>query len=140
MQSIDLNTKLPPHRRRLQIIMQTLCYSAVALTAMLMLVFFTTLGYRGIGAFSQTKFDIEIATVESSAKTSINNALYNLVEEPDRSTKKSLRGLITPNSFSTIDLKDPGVYTLVAHTDVDMYVKGVYNKLDNIDNNKPKKN
>ena len=132
MQSIDLNTKLPPHRRRLQIIMQTLCYSAVALTAMLMLVFFTTLGYRGIGAFSQTKFDIEIATVESSAKTSINNALYNLVEEPDRSTKKSLRGLITPNSFSTIDLKDPGVYTLVAHTDVDMYVKGVYNKLDNI--------
>jgi phosphate transport system permease protein len=99
---------------------------------MLMLVFFTTLGYRGIGAFSQTKFDIEIATVESSAKTSINNALYNLVEEPDRSTKKSLRGLITPNSFSTIDLKDPGVYTLVAHTDVDMYVKGVYNKLDNI--------
>ena len=112
--------------------MQTLCYSAVALTAMLMLVFFTTLGYRGIGAFSQTKFDIEIATVESSAKTSINNALYNLVEEPDRSTKKSLRGLITPNSFSTIDLKDPGVYTLVAHTDVDMYVKGVYNKLDNI--------
>lgn len=112
--------------------MQTLCYSAVALTAMLMLVFFTTLGYRGIGAFSQTKFDIEIATVESSAKTSINNALYNLVEEPDRSTKKSLRGLITPNSFSTINLKDPGVYTLVAHTDVDMYVKGVYNKLDNI--------
>ena len=112
--------------------MQTLCYSAVALTAMLMLVFFTTLGYRGIGAFSQTKFDIEIATVESSAKTSINNALYNLVEEPDRSTKKSLRGLITPNSFSTINLKEPGVYTLVAHTDVDMYVKGVYNKLDNI--------
>ena len=112
--------------------MQTLCYSAVALTAMLMLVFFTTLGYRGIGAFSQTKFDIEIATVESSAKISINNALYNLVEEPDRSTKKSLRGLITPNSFSTINLKDPGVYTLVAHTDVDMYVKGVYNKLDNI--------
>ena len=129
MQSIDLEAKLPPHRRRLQRIMQWSCYSAVAITAVLMLLFFTTLGYRGIGAFTQTKIDVTVTTIESSTKRTINTAMYNLVENPDRATKKGLRQLVTPNAYSTLDIEEPGTYTLVAHTDVDMYVKGVYDKL-----------
>ena len=129
MQSIDLEAKLPPHRRRLQRIMQWSCYSAVAITAILMLLFFTTLGYRGIGAFTQTKIDVTVATIESSTKRTINTAMYRLVENPDRATKKGLRQLVTPNAYSTLDIEEPGTYTLVAHTDVDMYVKGVYDKL-----------
>ena len=129
MQSVDLNSKLPPHRRRLQLAMQVACYSAVAITFVIMFLFFTTLGYRGIGAFTQTKIDVEVTTIESSVKQTINSAMYSLVEEPDRATKKGLRQLVTPNAYSTIDITEPGTYTLVAHTDVDMYLKGVYDKL-----------
>ncbi len=129
MQSVDLNSKLPPHRRRLQLAMQTACYSAVAITFVIMLLFFTTLGYRGIGAFSQTKIDVDVTTIESSTKRTINTAMYDLVINPDRATKKGLRQLVTPNAYSTLDITQPGTYTLVAHTDVDMYVKGVYDKL-----------
>ena len=129
MQSVDLNSKLPPHRRRLQLAMQVACYSAVAITFVIMFLFFTTLGYRGIGAFTQTKIDVEVTTIESSVKQTINSAMYSLVEDPDRATKKGLRQLVTPNAYSTIDITEPGTYTLVAHTDVDMYLKGVYDKL-----------
>jgi phosphate transport system permease protein len=109
--------------------MQTACYSAVAITFVIMLLFFTTLGYRGIGAFSQTKIDVDVTTIESSTKRTINTAMYDLVINPDRATKKGLRQLVTPNAYSTLDITQPGTYTLVAHTDVDMYVKGVYDKL-----------
>ena len=131
MQSIDLNTRLSGKRRRLQKGVEWACRGAIALTAVLMLVFFATLGYRGVGAFTQTKIDLEVTTVESSTKATINSALYDLVTDmDDRKTKKSLRGLVTPNAYSTIEINKPGTYTLVAHTDVDMYVKGVYDKLD----------
>jgi phosphate transport system permease protein len=109
--------------------MQVACYSAVAITFVIMFLFFTTLGYRGIGAFTQTKIDVEVTTIESSVKQTINSAMYSLVEDPDRATKKGLRQLVTPNAYSTIDITEPGTYTLVAHTDVDMYLKGVYDKL-----------
>ena len=133
MQSIDLNSKLDGKRRRLQKGLEYACKSALALTALLMLVFFATLGYRGVGAFTQTKIDVEVYDVESTTKKTINSAMYNLVTDMnDRKTKKSLRQLVTPNAYSTIDIIEPGVYTLVAHTDVDMYVKGVYNKLDEV--------
>ena len=132
MQSIDLNSKLEGKRRRLQKGLEWACRSALALTAMLMLVFFATLGYRGVGAFTQTKIDIEVVEVQSSTKQTINSAMYRLVENPDRKTKKGLRQLVTPNAYSTIDITEIGTYTLVAHTDVDMYVKGVYDKLDDI--------
>jgi len=133
MQSIDLNSRLDGRRRRLQKGLEYACKSALALTALLMLVFFATLGYKGIGAFTQTKIDVEVYDVESTTKKTINSAMYNLVTDMnDRKTKKSLRQLVTPNAYSTIDIIEPGVYTLVAHTDVDMYVKGVYNKLDEV--------
>ena len=133
MQSIDLNSRLSGKRRRLQKGLEYACKSALALTALLMLVFFATLGYRGIGAFTQTKIDVEVYAVESTTKKTINSAMYNLVTDMnDRKTKKSLRQLVTPNAYSTIDITELGVYTLVAHTDVDMYVKGVYNKLDEV--------
>ena len=105
------------------------CKSAIGITALLMLVFFVTLGYRGIGAFTQTKIDVNVISIESSTKKTINQAMYHLVEDPDRKTKKGLRQLVTPNAYSTLDIETPGIYTLVAHTDVDMYVKGVYDKL-----------
>jgi phosphate transport system permease protein len=129
MPSIDLNSKLDGKRRRLQKGMEYACKAALALTAVIMVLFFTTLGYRGIGAFSQTKINVEVLKIESSTKRTINSAMYALIEEPDRATKKDLRQLVTPNAYSTIDIEEPGVYTLVAHTDVDMYVKGVYDKL-----------
>lgn len=129
MQSIDLNSKLDGRRRRLQKGLEYACKTALVITAIIMLLFFATLGYRGIGAFSQTKIDVEVTTIESSTKQTINSAMYSLVEDPDRATKKGLRQLVTPNAYSTIDITEPGVYTLVAHTDVDMYVKGVYDKL-----------
>ena len=129
MQSIDLNSKLDGKRRRLQKGMEYACKSALALTALLMLVFFATLGYRGIGAFTQTKIDVEVYAVESTTKKTINSAMYHLWPGADRKTKKDLRQLVTPNAYSTLDITEPGVYTLVAHTDVDMYVKGVYDKL-----------
>ena len=129
MPSIDLNSKLDGKRRRLQKGMEYACKAALALTTVLMIVFFTTLGYRGIGAFSQTKIDVEVIEVQSSVKSTINEAMYALVNEPDRATKKGLRQLVTPNAYSTLDITEPGTYTLVAHTDVDMYVKGVYDKL-----------
>ena len=129
MQSIDLNSRLEGKRRRLQKGMEYACKSALALTAIVMIVFFTALGYRGIGAFTQTKIDVTVENIESTTKKTINNAMYGLVEDPDRSTKKGLRQLVTPNAYSTIDITEPGVYTLVAHTNVDMYVKGVYDKL-----------
>ena len=129
MPSIDLNTKLTGRRRTLQKTMEWSCRGAIALTAVLMLVFFATLGYRGIGAFSQTKIDVEVTEVQSSVKRTINEAMYSLATDPDRKTKKDLRQLVTPNAYSTIDIPEPGTYTLVAHTDVDMYVKGVYDKL-----------
>ena len=133
MQSIDLNNKLDGKRRRLQKGMEYACKTAIVITGVLMLVFFTALGYRGIGAFSQTQITIDVYDIESSTKKTINGSLYNLVTDMnDRKTKKSLRGLVTPNAYSTIDITEPGSYTLVAHTDVDMYVKGVYNKLDNV--------
>lgn len=131
MQSIDLNSKLEGKRRRLQKGLEWACRGALAFTSVLMIVFFATLGYRGIGAFTQTKIVLDVTTIESSTKSTINSALYDLVTDmPDRKTKKSLRGLVTPNAYSTIDITEQGTYTLVAHTDVDMYVKGVYNKLD----------
>ena len=131
MQSIDLNSKLEGKRRRLQKGLEWACRGAIALTAVLMIVFFATLGYRGVGAFTQTKIVLDVTTIESTTKSTINSALYDLVTDmPDRKTKKSLRGLVTPNAYSTIDITEQGEYTLVAHTDVDMYIKGVYNKLD----------
>ena len=129
MPSIDLEGKLPTHRRRLENWMKFLAYGAVTITAVIMVLFFTTLGYRGIGAFSQTKIDVTVATIESNTKRTINSAMYDLVTDPDRATKKGLRQLVTPNAYSKIDITEPGTYTLVAHTDVDMYVKGVYDKL-----------
>jgi phosphate transport system permease protein len=129
MQSIDLDTKLEGKRRRLQKTMEWLARGSIAITAVLMLVFFSTLGYRGIGAFSQTKIDVEVVEIQSSTKSTINEAMYALAEDPDRRTRKGLRQLVTPNAYSTIEITTPGTYTLVAHTDVDMYVKGVYDKL-----------
>ena len=129
MQSIDLNSRLEGKRRRLQKGMEYACKSALALTAIVMIVFFTALGYRGIGAFTQTKIDVTVENIESTTKKTINGAMYGLFEDPDRKTKKGLRQLVTPNAYSTIDITEPGVYTLVAHTNVDMYVKGVYDKL-----------
>ena len=129
MQSIDLNSKLDGKRRRLQKGLEYACKSALALTALLMLVFFATLGYRGIGAFTQTKIDVSVYSIESSTKKTINSAMYHRWPGADRKTKKDLRQLVTPNAYSTLDSTEPGVYTLVAHTDVDMYVKGVYDKL-----------
>ena len=129
MQSIDLNSKLSGKRRRLQKGLEYLCRSAIIITGLLMIVFFATLGYRGVGAFSQTKIDVEVVEVQSSVKRTINEAMYSLAEDPDRKTKKDLRQLVTPNAYSKVEITKPGTYTLVAHTDVDMYVKGVYNKL-----------
>ena len=129
MQSIDLNSRLSGKRRRMQKGLEYACKSAIGITALLMLVFFVTLGYRGVGAFTQTKIDVNVISIESSTKKTINQAMYRLVEDPDRKTKKGLRQLVTPNAYSTLDIETPGVYTLVAHTDVDMYVKGVYDKL-----------
>jgi len=132
MQSIDLNNRLEGRRRRLQKSMEYACKGALTITALMMLTFFLVLGYRGIGAFSQTQIEINVTSIESSTKSTINQSMYNLTEDPDRKTKKSLRQLVTPNAYSTIDITEPGTYTLVAHTDVDMYVKGVYNKLDEV--------
>ena len=129
MQSIDLNSRLSGKRRRMQKGLEYACKSAIGITALLMLVFFVTLGYRGIGAFTQTKIDVNVISIESSTKKTINQAMYHLWPGADRKTKKGLRQLVTPNAYSTIDITEPGVYTLVAHTDVDMYVKGVYDKL-----------
>ena len=131
MQSIDLNNRLEGRRRRLQKSMEYACKGALTITALMMLTFFLVLGYRGIGAFTQTKIDIDVTTIESSTKRTINSAMYELVIGADRKTKKDLRQLVTPNAYSTIDITEPGTYTLVAHTDVDMYIKGVYNKLNN---------
>ena len=129
MPSIDLNNRLEGKRRRLQKGMEWACRGALAITAVLMIVFFATLGYRGLGAFTQTKIDVTVVEIESTTKRTINSAMYRLVEDPDRKTKKGLRQLVTPNAYSTIDITEPGTYTLVAHTDVDMYIKGVYDKL-----------
>ena len=129
MPSIDLDSKLTGRRRRTQKVLEYACRSAVVITAMLMIVFFTTLGYRGIGAFTQTKIDVDVATIESTTKKTINQAMYQLALDPDRKTKKGLRQLVTPNAYSKIDITEPGTYTLVAHTNVDMYVKGVYDNL-----------
>ena len=129
MQSIDLNNRLEGRRRRLQKTMEYACKGALTITALMMLTFFLVLGYRGIGAFSQTQIDVAVDSVQSTTKKTINNAMYSLVEDPDRKTKKDLRQLVTPNAYSTISITEPGTYTLVAHTDVDMYVKGVYDKL-----------
>ena len=139
MQSIDLDSKLEGKRRRLQKGMEYACKGAVAITALIMLVFFITLGYRGIGAFTQTKIDLTVTQIESSTKKTINEALYDVGEgyvgELNRTGKKNLRQLVTPNAYSTIDITEPGTYTLVAHTDVDMYVKGVYDKLSDAQRN-----
>ena len=72
MRSIDLNSKLEGKRRRLQKGMEYACKFALALTAVLMIVFFTALGYRGIGAFSQTKIDVTVYSVESSTKKTMS--------------------------------------------------------------------
>ena len=131
MQSIDLNSRLTGRRRRIQKSLEWSCYGAVTVTAILMLLFFSTLVYRGIGAFTQTKIDVVVTEVHSTTKKTINNSMYNLLNNPDRKTKKDLRQLVTPNAYSTIDIKESGTYTLIAHTNVDMYVKGVYDKLSN---------
>ena len=129
MQSIDLDSRLTGKRRRLQKGLEYLCKGALCITAIIMIVFFVTLGYRGIGAFTQTKINVEVAKIESTTKRTINSAMYSLVEDPDRKTKKGLRQLVTPNAYSTLEIQETGTYSLVAHTDVDMYVKGVYDKL-----------
>ena len=110
MQSTDLKLteELEPHRRKLQRRVKTLCYSAVILTAIIMLTFFSTLAYRGIGAFTQTQIQIDVKQIESNTKKTINSALYSLVEEPDRKTKKGLRQLATPNAYSTMQIDEPG--------------------------------
>ena len=120
MQSIDLNNRLEGRRRRLQKTMEYACKGALTITALMMLTFFLVLGYRGIGAFSQTQINVTVDSVQSTTKKTINNAMYSLVEDPDRKTKKDLRQLVTPNAYSTISITEPGTYTLVAHTDVDM--------------------
>ena len=112
MPSIDLEGKLPTHRRRLENWMKFLAYGAVTITAVIMVLFFTTLGYRGIGAFSQTKIDVTVATIESNTKRTINSAMYDLVTDPDRATKKGLRQLVTPNAYSKIDITEPGILPL----------------------------
>lgn len=132
MPSIDLNNKLEGRRRSLQKSVEYACKGALTITALMMLTFFLALGYRGIGAFSQTQIEINVTSIESSTKSTINQSMYNLKEDPDRKTKKSLRQLVTPNAYSKIDITEVGTYVLVAHTDVDMYVKGVYNKLDEV--------
>ena len=129
MQSIDLDSRLTGKRRRLQKGLEYLCKGALCITAIIMIVFFVTLGYRGIGAFTQTKIDVEVTQIESTTKRTINSAMYSLVDNPDRKTKKGLRQLVTPNAYSTLEIQETGTYSLVAHTDVDMYVKGVYDKL-----------
>ena len=129
MQSTDLDNKITGRRRVVQKSLEYACYSAVTLTAILMIIFFATLGYRGIGAFTQTKIEVDVVEVQSTSKKSINEAMYRLVKEPDRTTKKGLRQVVTPNAYSTIDIKEADTYVLVAHTNVDMYVKGVYDKL-----------
>ena len=129
MQSIDLDSRLTGKRRRLQKGLEYLCKGALCITAIIMIVFFATLGYRGIGAFTQTKIDVEVTKIESTTKRTINSAMYSLVDDPDRKTKKGLRQLVTPNAYSTLEIQETGTYSLVAHTDVDMYVKGVYDKL-----------
>ena len=129
MQSIDLDSRLTGKRRRLQKGLEYLCKGALCITAIIMIVFFATLGYRGIGAFTQTKIDVEVTQIESTTKRTINSAMYSLVDDPDRKTKKGLRQLVTPNAYSTLEIQETGTYSLVAHTDVDMYVKGVYDKL-----------
>lgn len=129
MQSIDLDSRLTGKRRRLQKGLEYLCKGALCITAIIMIVFFVTLGYRGIGAFTQTKIDVEVTQIESTTKRTINSAMYSLVDDPDRKTKKGLRQLVTPNAYSTLEIQETGTYSLVAHTDVDMYVKGVYDKL-----------
>ena len=129
MQSTDLDNKITGRRRVVQKSLEYACYSAVTLTAILMIIFFVTLGYRGIGAFTQTKIEVDVVEIQSTSKKSINEAMYRLVKEPDRTTKKGLRQLVTPNAYSTIDITEAGTYVLVAHTNVDMYVKGVYDKL-----------
>jgi len=139
MQLIDLNSKLEGKRRRLQKGLEYACKTAIVITGVLMLVFFIALGYRGISAFTQTKIDLTVTQIESSTKSTINSALYDVGEgyvgELNRTGKKNLRGLVTPNAYSTIDITTPGTYTLVAHTDVDMYVKGVYDKLSDAQRN-----
>jgi|TARA_X000000368_G_scaffold133398_1_gene104672 phosphate transport system permease protein len=132
MQSIDLDSRLTGKRRRTQKVLEYACRGALVITALVMIVFFTALAYRGIGAFSQTQIEINVTSIESSNKSTINQSMYNLMEDPDRKTKKSLRQLVTPNAYSKIDITEVGTYVLVAHTDVDMYVKGVYNKLDEV--------
>ena len=132
MQSIDLDSRLTGKRRRLQKGLEYLCKGALCITAIIMIVFFVTLGYRGIGAFSQTQIKVDITELQGTTKKTINNAMYSMVDDPDRKTKKSLRRLVTPNAYSKIDITEIGTYTFVAHTDVDMYVKGVYNKLDEV--------
>ena len=91
MQSIDLNSRLTGRRRRIQKSLEWSCYGAVTVTAILMLLFFSTLGYRGIGAFTQTKIDVVVTEVHSTTKKTINNSMYNLFNNPDRKTKKDLR-------------------------------------------------
>ena len=132
MQLIDLDSRLTGKRRRLQKGLEYLCRGALCITAIIMIVFFATLGYRGIGAFSQTQIKVDITELQGTTKKTINNAMYSMVDDPDRKTKKSLRRLVTPNAYSKIDITEIGTYTFVAHTDVDMYVKGVYNKLDEV--------
>ena len=132
MQLIDLDSRLTGKRRRLQKGLEYLCKGALCITAIIMIVFFVTLGYRGIGAFSQTQIKVDITELQGTTKKTINNAMYSMVDDPDRKTKKSLRRLVTPNAYSKIDITEIGTYTFVAHTDVDMYVKGVYNKLDEV--------
>ena len=77
MQSIDLNSRLEGKRRRLQKGMEYACKSALALTAIIMIVFFTALSYRGIGAFTQTKIDVTVENIERTTKKTINGAMYN---------------------------------------------------------------
>ena len=91
MQSTDLDNKITGRRRVVQKSLEYACYSAVTLTAILMIIFFATLGYRGIGAFTQTKIEVDVVEVQSTSKKSINEAMYRLVKEPDRTTKKGLR-------------------------------------------------
>ena len=62
MQSIDLDSRLTGKRRRTQKVLEYACRGALVITALVMIVFFTALAYRGIGAFSQTQIEINVTS------------------------------------------------------------------------------
>ena len=89
MQSTDLDNKITGRRRVVQKSLEYACYSAVTLTAILMIIFFATLGYRGIGAFTQTKIEVDVVEVQSTSKKS--NEVINGDKSVCTQTTKNLK-------------------------------------------------